>query len=116
MRGNNSLHILKITNLNSSLSQHPNPLDILQPQRLLVEQERLKRELTSDNLNLALEPLFKTFENEDKEGVKEIEDFVVVLVKGHFEVEADEFGHVAVRVGVFGSEDLITIDVSILLL
>ena len=40
-----------------------------------------------------------------EELLAEVEHLVVVLIDAHFNIEADELGQVAVRVGVFGAED-----------
>ena len=44
-------------------------------------------------------------EDVHKQAVQDVEHLVVVLVEGHLQIQADKLGEVAVRLGVFGTED-----------
>lgn len=103
-------HIIQLSNRvtlrirRPRLPQHLHSFLERQPQRFLQKQEILTWELLFHRLNLMLEFRLQTTEDVDEHIVEDIDSFVVMLFNSHFEIETHEFSHVAVSIGVFGSE------------
>jgi hypothetical protein len=81
--------------LSPSVPQHLNPLAKPQPQRLFQPSEFLTRELLVDRLDLCRVSLLESLEDGKEERVEDVEDLVVVLLDGHFQIESGEFTQVA---------------------
>ena len=58
-----------------------------------------------DSLNLVSKFALQTPEDGEEERIEDIENFVIMFVNSHFEIETDEFSHVSMSVGVFSSEN-----------
>ena len=85
-------------------AQHGDTVRKLQPQSFGEEGKVVAWVLFLDRGDLGRELGFETAEDGQEERVEQVEHFVVVLFNGHFQVETDEFSHVAVSVGVFSTE------------
>lgn len=70
-----------------------------------LELEGVEGILDVDGFQFFGESGFQTAENVGKEFTDQVEDFVIVLLNGHFNIQTCEFTHVSVGKTVFGSEN-----------
>lgn len=78
-----------------------------QSQCLFEELERFRWELLVDYLYLLGVLSLKSLEHVQEERVQEVNDFVIVLLDCHLEIEAGELGHVAMSKRVLSAEDCV---------
>lgn len=97
--------VVKVTHFDTVLAQKGNSILVLEAESLGQVLELLEGVLAVDNLEIGSVLLLETLEDVDKELVKDIKNLVVVLLKGHLQIESHELGHVAVSEGVLGTED-----------
>jgi hypothetical protein len=97
--------LLPIIPLGARLVQHPHALLELEPDGLVRDEELLRRELLPHDGDVGSVRCLEGAEDVEEEGVDEVDDLVVVRLKGHLKIETHELGHVTVSVGVLGSED-----------
>lgn len=81
--------------LGPSIPQHLDPLEEPQLEGLVQERELVTRELLPDGLDLVRVGLLQALEDGEEERVEDIEDFVVVLLDGHLQIEPGEFAQVS---------------------
>jgi hypothetical protein len=90
--------------LGSRFPQHLNTLGEPQLQGLVQVSELVARELLPDRLDLVRKVLLQTLEDGKENGIQDVDDFVVMFLDGHLQIETHELGEMSRGVAVLGPE------------